>query len=101
MVPATRIDVNVRNCVVRLSGILTDERRRQALRVTAENIPAVKKVEHHIIWIERDSGMFAAAPQEGNKSSLYSPSILTFLVAMLAGEPLPYPQWKLSKPDGD
>jgi CBS-domain-containing membrane protein len=28
VVPATRIDVNVRNCVVRLSGILTDERRR-------------------------------------------------------------------------
>jgi len=34
--PVTRIDVTVRNGVVRLSGTLTDERQRQALRVTAE-----------------------------------------------------------------
>ena len=33
------IDVTVRNGVVQLSGILTDERQRQALRVAAEKIP--------------------------------------------------------------
>jgi CBS domain-containing protein len=62
--PVTRIDVTVRNGVVRLSGTLTDERQRQALRVTAENIPGVKKVEDHVVWIEPVSGMYAEAPPE-------------------------------------
>jgi len=41
----------VRNGVVRLSGTIIDERQRQALRVAAENIPGVKKVEDNIIWV--------------------------------------------------
>jgi CBS domain-containing protein len=62
--PVTRIDIAVRNGVVQLSGTLTDERQRQALRVTAENIPGVKKVEDHVVWIEPVSGMYAEAPPE-------------------------------------
>jgi len=62
--PVTRIDITVRNGVVRLSGSLTDERLRQALRVTAENIPGVKKVEDHVVWIEPVSGMYVEAPPE-------------------------------------
>ena len=45
------IDVTVRNGVVRLSGTIIDERQRQALRVAAENIPGVKKVEDNIILV--------------------------------------------------
>jgi predicted transcriptional regulator len=60
--PVTPIDVTVRNGVVRLSGIITEERQRQALRVAAENIPGVKNVEDNVVWVEPVSGMFVEAP---------------------------------------
>jgi hypothetical protein len=60
--PVTAIDVTVRNGVVRLSGGITDERQRQALRVAAENIPGVKEVEDNVVWVEPVSGMFVEAP---------------------------------------
>jgi CBS domain-containing protein len=56
--PVARIDVTVRNGVVQLSGSLTDERQRGALRILAENIPGVKKVQDHLIWIEPETGMY-------------------------------------------
>ena len=63
--PVSRIDVTVRNGVVQLSGTITDERQRQALRVVAENIPGVKKVEDYIVWIDPVSGFYAeASPEE-------------------------------------
>jgi CBS-domain-containing membrane protein len=46
--PATPIDVTVRDGVVHFSGVITDERQREALRVAAENIPGVKKIEDYI-----------------------------------------------------
>lgn len=60
--PVAMIDVFVRDGVVKLSGVLTDDRERQALRVAAENIPGVKKVEDDLVWIEPMSGMVVAAP---------------------------------------
>ena len=45
------IHVAVRNGVVQLSGIVTGERQRHALRVAAENIPGVKNVEDYITWV--------------------------------------------------
>jgi CBS domain-containing protein len=63
--PVSRIDVTVRNGVVQLSGTIIDERQRQALRVLAENIPGVKKVEDYIVWIDPVSGFYAeASPEE-------------------------------------
>lgn len=59
--PVTAIDVTVRNGVVQLAGIITDERQRQALRVAAENIPGVKDVEDNIAWVEPVSGIFVEA----------------------------------------
>jgi CBS domain-containing protein len=56
--PVTTIDVTVRSGVVQLSGSLTDERQRQALRILAENIPGVRKVEDHLVWIEPETGMY-------------------------------------------
>ena len=43
------IDIVVNDGVVKLGGALTDERERQAIRVAAENIAGVKKVEDHLI----------------------------------------------------
>jgi len=54
--PLVAVDVAVTDGVVRFSGTILDDRQRQALRVAAENIPDVKKVEDHLIWIEPMSG---------------------------------------------
>jgi CBS domain-containing protein len=54
--PLVAVDVAVTDGVVRFSGTILDDRQRQALRVAAENIPGVKKVEDHLIWIEPMSG---------------------------------------------
>jgi osmotically-inducible protein OsmY len=56
--PATPIDVTVRDGVVHFSGVITDERQREALRVAAENIPGVEKIEDYITWLEPVSGFY-------------------------------------------
>ncbi|HEY7298979.1 MAG TPA: CBS domain-containing protein [Xanthobacteraceae bacterium] len=61
--PIARIDVTVRKGVVQLSGVLSDERQRQALRILAENVPGVKEVVDHLVWIEPETGMYLEAPQ--------------------------------------
>jgi CBS domain-containing protein len=60
--PVTAIDVTVRNGVVQLSGVIMEERQRQALRVAAENIPGVKNVEDNVVWVEPVSGLVVEAP---------------------------------------
>jgi CBS-domain-containing membrane protein len=59
--PVPSIGVTVRNGVVQLSGVITDERQREALRVAAENIPGVKNVEDNIVWVDPVSGMVIEA----------------------------------------
>jgi len=61
--PVTKIDVTVRDGVVQLSGAIVDERQRQALRVAAENIPGVKKVEDFITWVDPVSGFYVEPDQ--------------------------------------
>jgi CBS domain-containing protein len=48
--------IAVKDGVVKVSGVLTDERQRTALRVAAENIPGVKKVVDDLVWIDPHSG---------------------------------------------
>ena len=55
--PLVAVDIAVSGGVVRFSGTILDDRQRQALRVAAENIPGVKKVEDNLVWIEPMSGM--------------------------------------------
>jgi len=50
--PIGTIDVAVLDGVVTLSGVLNDQRQRRALCVAASNIPGVKKVVDHIVWLE-------------------------------------------------
>jgi CBS domain-containing protein len=61
--PVGLIDVVVKDGVVKLSGALTDERERAALRVAAENIAGVTKVEDHLIWIDPTTGVIAQPPK--------------------------------------
>lgn len=57
--PVASISVTVRDGIVRLSGVLTDERQRAALRVAAENIPGVRGIEDDLVWVEPMTGMTA------------------------------------------
>jgi osmotically-inducible protein OsmY len=57
-------DIDVSNGVVKLSGVVLDDRQRGALRVAAENIPGVKKVEDNMVWIEPMSGTVIEARAE-------------------------------------
>jgi CBS domain-containing protein len=54
---AAGINVVVRNGILELSGVIFDERQRQALKVAAENVPGVKAVHDHLAWVEPMSGM--------------------------------------------
>lgn len=60
--PLAGIDIAVHDGVVTLSGAIFDDRQRQALRVAAENISGVKKVEDQLTWIEPTSGVVLGAP---------------------------------------
>ena len=48
---ALGLNVVVRNGNVELSGIILDERERQALKVAAENVPGVKALHDHLTWV--------------------------------------------------
>lgn len=55
--PAAMVNVVVRDGVVELWGVIIDERQREALKVAAENIPGVRAVKDHMVWVEPTSGM--------------------------------------------
>ncbi len=56
--PVTLINPIVLDGVVDLWGTIMDEREREALKVAAENIPGVKAVHDHLVWVEPVSGMY-------------------------------------------
>jgi len=60
------LSVIVRDGIVHLSGIITDERSRQAAIVTAENVTGVNKVHDHLCWVDPMSGLYFIAPEDEN-----------------------------------
>jgi CBS domain-containing protein len=62
-VPRDGIEIAVENGVVNLNGVILDENEREALRVAAENVPGVRAVEDHLVWVEPMSGTIIDAPQ--------------------------------------
>ena len=54
--PAALINAIIKQGVVELWGTITDERERQAIIVAAENVPGVKGVRDHLVWIEPNTG---------------------------------------------
>jgi CBS domain-containing protein len=62
-VPRDRVAITVANGVVNLDGVILDEKERQALRVAAENVPGVRAVEDHLVWVEPMSGTIMDAGQ--------------------------------------
>lgn len=58
------LSVIVRDGIVHLSGVITDERARQATIVAAENVAGVNKVHDHLCWVETNSGMYLNSPED-------------------------------------
>lgn len=58
------LGVVVRDGIVHLSGIITEERSRQAAIVGAENVAGVKKVHDHLCWVDPMSGMYLQSPED-------------------------------------
>jgi len=62
--PLGMVDIIVRNGTVEYWGTLFDERKRRALIVAAENVPGVKSVRDHLVWIEPASGTIMEPPEQ-------------------------------------
>jgi CBS domain-containing protein len=58
------LSVMVRNGIVHLSGIITDDRSRQATVVAAENVSGVRKVHDHLVWLEPMSGVYVNSAED-------------------------------------
>jgi CBS domain-containing protein len=58
------LSVVVRDGIVHLSGVITEERSRQAAIVAAENVTGVKKVHDHLCWVDTMSGMYLNSPED-------------------------------------
>lgn len=58
------LSVVVRNGIVHLSGVITDERSRPASIVAAENVSGVKTVHDHLCWVDPMSGMYVSSPED-------------------------------------
>lgn len=66
--PHEGISVAVENGIVSLEGVILDVKEREALRVVAENVPGVKAVHDHLVWIEPVSGnIVEGTPEEGER----------------------------------
>jgi CBS domain-containing protein len=62
-VPRDGIEITVTNGIVDLNGVILEEKERVALRVVAENVPGVRAVEDHLVWVEPVSGTVIEPPQ--------------------------------------
>jgi CBS domain-containing protein len=58
------LNVIVRDGIVHLSGVITEERSRQAAMVAAQNVAGVRKVHDHLCWIDTMSGMYLESPED-------------------------------------
>jgi len=65
---APHINVVVRDGVVGLWGVITDERERKAFIVAAENVAGVKAVHDHLAWIEPTSGMVILSDEDETRA---------------------------------
>ncbi len=63
-VPRRSISIAVTDGVVELDGVVFDVRERDALRVAAENVPGVRRVENRLVCVEPNSGMLMVGPED-------------------------------------
>jgi CBS domain-containing protein len=58
------LGVIVKDGIVHLSGVITEERSRQAAIVAAETVQGVKQVHDHLCWVDTMSGMYLNSPED-------------------------------------
>jgi CBS domain-containing protein len=58
------LSVIVRDGIVHLSGVIIEERSRQAAIVAAENVAGVNKVHDHLCWVDTMSGVYLNSPED-------------------------------------
>ena len=58
------LNVVVRDGIVHLSGVITDESSRQATMVAAANVAGVRKVHDHLCWVDTMSGMYLESAED-------------------------------------
>lgn len=58
------LNVIVRDGIVHLSGVISEERSRQAAMVAAQNVAGVQKVHDHLCWVDTMSGMYVESPED-------------------------------------
>ena len=58
------LGIIVKYGIVHLSGVITDERSRQASIVAAENVQGVKRVHDHLCWVGPMSGMYLNSSED-------------------------------------
>lgn len=58
------LNVVVRDGIVHLSGVITQEESRQAAVVAAENVQGVVKVHDHLTWVDTMTGLYARSPED-------------------------------------
>jgi len=54
------VDVTVENGSVHLHGTVTEDRERTAVSVAAENVPGVKAVHNHVVWVDPISDLMVS-----------------------------------------
>jgi CBS domain-containing protein len=67
------LSVIVRDGIVQLSGVITEESSRQAAIVAAENVTGVKQVHDHLCWVDTMSGMYLNSPEDEDLARGISP----------------------------
>ncbi|TWB93153.1 BON domain-containing protein [Bradyrhizobium macuxiense] len=63
------LQVSVRNGIVHLRGIITDERARQAAIAAAENVFGVKGVHDHLCYVDTYSGFYIQSAEDEKLAS--------------------------------
>jgi hypothetical protein len=58
------LHVIVRDGIVHLSGVITEDHARQAAIVAAENVEGVKLVHDHLCWVDPMSGTYLNSPED-------------------------------------
>lgn len=61
------LSIECHDGVVELRGTLYDERLRQAIRVAVENVPGVKSIQDHMVWIGPLSPAAALSPEDSRE----------------------------------
>ena len=58
------LNVVVRDGIVHLNGLITEERSRNAAIVGTENVAGVKEVHDHLCWVDTVTGMYLNSPED-------------------------------------